>query len=131
MTIEPSYITFEQAKLLKELGFDVPTQCAFDENGKDFIDEHWSIDYNDASVYHCYSKPQQWQVVEWLRVVKGIYVCWTPTFNPKKFQFRLYRNDNGTMTQIYNTFMGKNFSCPQKAYSAAFDHILPKLKKER
>lgn len=124
--IEPTYVTYEQAKLLKEKGFDVKCTYYYDcigDVGSGVTKPNWNIAKETL-----YSRPEHWQVVEWLRIVKGIWVCCIPTYNPKKFQFRLYRNDNGTMAQIYGTFMGKEFSYPQKAYSAAFDYILTKLK---
>ena len=62
---EPKYVTFDQSKWLKEKDFDVEVQWAFNQNGGDYKDEHWDINYNSPS-YYCYSKPEQHQVVNWL-----------------------------------------------------------------
>jgi hypothetical protein len=124
--IKPTYVTFEQAKKLKEKEFNVPTQWAFDLKGQDYKDEHWDIDYN-CCTYNCYSKPEQWQVVEWLRVVHGIwayceingdrYYC-----KAKKLKSNWRRVVSGVVDNentLYNT--------PQEAYSEAFDYVLNNL----
>ena len=57
MGIEPTYVTFEQAKHLKEKGFDVPTMKFYylndkrgwfknGELGEGFDDEYWGNNTN-------------------------------------------------------------------------------------
>ena len=72
MKKESHYVTFDQAKWLKEKEFNLETKWAFDVDGKYYKDEVWDIDYN-SSIYNCYSAPQQWQVVEWLEN-KELYI---------------------------------------------------------
>jgi hypothetical protein len=111
-TIKPTYVTFEQAKLLKEEGFDEKTQTIF----------QYSADWNKVETNPKYyvdgcsqcSRPEQWQVVEWLRVNHNI---WIYVFRSKEGYF-------------YNIVTGKNdpvFETPQEAYSAAFDYVLNNL----
>ena len=80
--MEPTYVTFEQAKWLKEKGFDIITRTAYDlktyqpDNGGDA--ENLKIinnakNYGD-STYTRFQRPEQWQVVEWLRVNHGIWI---------------------------------------------------------
>ncbi len=57
--IEPKYVTFNQAKMLKEKGFNLPTKWAFDKNGKDYKDDNWDINYNTEPYDNCYSMPEQ------------------------------------------------------------------------
>jgi hypothetical protein len=134
--IKPTYVTFEQAKKLKEKEFNVPTQWAFDLKGQDYKDEHWDIDYN-CCTYNCYSKPEQWQVVEWLRVVHGIWINidWSMTkwgyfivdFKEetlkKVCKDKDWRQRNSAV-YLKNQF---DFNSPQEAYSAAFDYVLNNL----
>jgi hypothetical protein len=101
--IQPKYVTFEQAKLLKQKGFDIP--CGYKwgltehaENSNDITIEGtvYSLychrdfgiyaiqikNWNDELVYvggewvpiDAFSAPEQHQVVEWLRVNHGIWV---------------------------------------------------------
>ncbi len=77
----------------------------------------------DDGYFETFSAPEQWQVCEWLRVNHSIWVSCYPTSNPLKCQFRIYKNDNGVMGQVYDDYMGKEFNLPQEAYSAAFDYI--------
>lgn len=130
MDIKPVYVTFEQAKLLREKGFNVPTICFYvigtSEYGdlKEFIqnpnDNFPSID--DNSLFDTLaSAPEQWQVVEWLRINHNIWV-----------QPMLYRrNPNDYIGGIYikkiDSHFTEPFNSPQEAYSAAFDYVLNNL----
>ena len=73
--IKPTYVTFEQAKWLKEINCDIRCNQAYDFRGGDikylgrYIDSHL-----------LYTAPEQWQVVEWLRVNHGIWINISPTF---------------------------------------------------
>jgi hypothetical protein len=131
MNKQPTYVTFEQAKLLKEKGFD--EHCTFiyslDIVGDTIPHIYPSEDY-DHNKNHIWLRPEQWQVVEWLRVEKGIWVY-----------VKLHALDNGVIKyscRVYNLKLfislyieGKaaNFvsNSPQEAYSAAFDYALKEL----
>jgi hypothetical protein len=145
--IKPTYVTFEQAKLLKEKGFDELCSLHYSYGNGDkveptnnelfvggFVDDNgylrayknselakWELPYGE------FSAPEQWQVVEWLRVNHGIWVSCYPTSNPLKCQFRIYKNNNGVMSQVYDDYMGKEFNSPQEAYLVAIDYILNNL----
>jgi len=101
--IEPKYVTFEQAKLLKEKGF-----------------EDIQIDYGLNQMLNNCKAPEQWQIVEWLRNNHGIWV--SVDFNPENSLFfycirrRLYRVRLNQTVSYHNE--------PHEAYSAAFDYIL-------
>jgi hypothetical protein len=126
MEIEPKYVTFEQAKWLKEKGFDV--QCRnrltslIDSTGK------YETPQNFNKYLNAVSLPEQWQVVEFLRLNHGIWV-----------EVTIYRKDNRNYMQ-YSIFYFPSmdsrviirkddyrrldeFNSPQEAYSAAFDYI--------
>jgi len=92
MEIKPTYVTFEQAKLLKEKRFNIPCFYYY-ENGKliepyfkngSSTDTGFRVDLLDLlEHFNKHSKrvsaPEQWQVVEWLRVKHGIWIVIIPT----------------------------------------------------
>jgi hypothetical protein len=128
--IKPTYVTFEQAKWLKEKGFDEPCTALFiheiiQGNTEWDILELFERNNNDTYEFllSCdmdwqknYLRPEQWQVVEWLRVNHGIWIyC--------KYQKR------GKIIFVIEDLQGNNITIspdlnsPQEAYSAAFDYI--------
>jgi hypothetical protein len=127
--IEPTYATFEQAKWLKEKGFldkniygeiRLSQSNFYDPNGilhhiRDAFGEK-SFDLKD-----CYNAPEQWQVVEWLRVNHGIWVC---VLIPSETTWYFKIESIDTKSLIFIT---SGYSSPQEAYSAAFDYILNNL----
>ena len=117
--IKPTYVTFEQAKSLKEKGFDVLTWYCY---LKDRTVQFSSGDENDVDLYNHnlwdnYSMPEQWQVVEWLRVNHGIWVC---VLIPSETTWYFKIESIDTKSLIFIT---SGYSSPQEAYSAAFDYI--------
>jgi hypothetical protein len=117
--IEPTYITFEQAKWLKEKGFDESCRMLINGVYEPFhlnLIETQYFQNNSVLLKDCYSAPEQWQVVEWLRVNHGIWIyC--------KYQKR------GKIIFVIEDLQGNNITIspdlnsPQEAYSAAFDYI--------
>ena len=99
--IKPTYITFNQAVWLKEKGF-----------------KNIEIDYGLNQMLNNCNPPEQWQVVEWLRLTHGIWVfVGADAFNKKKFWGSVLNltTDKNKQTRFCST--------PQEAYSAAFDYI--------
>ena len=73
------YVSFEQAKTLKKLGFDWECYCAFDKVYRKPDPEGWELrcyhtpqNHNLAS-YSC-SAPTLAQAQKWLREVKGMLI---------------------------------------------------------
>jgi hypothetical protein len=132
--IKPTYVTFEQAKVLKSKGFDVPT-LAYRQKSAKIGDEtilpltlpdkefYWAVyDWNHyPSEVPYYSIPEQWQVVEWLRVNYSIWIVCSP--DEECFGCTIYTIKSG-IKFIYNS---ENKLTPQEAYSAAFDYVLKNL----
>jgi hypothetical protein len=130
--IEPHYATFNQAKWLKEIGFnyhkifqafasyydyydkDVQGRCHESDFSEEvFPDDKWI------------PVPEHWQVVEWLRVNHGIDI-FTPKIKGEYF-YDIWKDINEV--GFYNeriVFSHKGFKTPQEAYSAAFDWIKDK-----
>jgi hypothetical protein len=120
--IKPTYITFEQAKWLKEKGFKIGSNRGYLPNGELSYSQYASLCYNDEEDYPTrYSAPEQWQVVEWLRVNHGIWVWVRPykdhaadNNDPIQHQMNVYKN---------GVTVSKEFNSHEEAYSAAFDYI--------
>jgi len=126
MSIVPTYVTFEQAKLLKEKGFDV--ECTYHYGlvnnhisiGSDIPGTNWNKRIEDhMDEVELFSRPEEWQVVEWLRVKYGIWIYCKEEQKNKWLYF--YYNGVGY------TSSSKIFNTPQEAYSAAFDYILKEI----
>ena len=131
--IKPTYVTSEQAKWLKEKGFldkniygeiRLSQSNFYDPNGilhhiRDAFGEK-SFDLKD-----CYNAPEQWQVVEWLRVNHGI---WVEVKSPDSKDMGYYISIHKPY-RFGNHYNGKEifYGLPQEAYSAAFDYILNNL----
>lgn len=71
--IQPTYVTFEQAKLLKQKEFDIITDIWFDKERDLYGEGQGSTSYKFHIVGECYA-PEQWQVVECLRVNHGTWI---------------------------------------------------------
>jgi hypothetical protein len=108
--IEPTYATFEQAKWLKEKGFDNVCSNYYHIRGK-----LMNLENGDTGEWECDS-PEQWQVVEWLRVEKGIWVSVLSTPDLSMFYFAI-------TTKRSKNRISENYNSPQEAYSVAFDYI--------
>jgi hypothetical protein len=126
----PTYVTFEQAKLLNNEirnkkkcylykdGSEVTDQFIYDKfDGNipapmDVAKSVWSNSFIE--------RPEQWQVVEWLRLNHNIWVSVNIHFDDTWY-FEISKNSN----KIYLDW--KYLQTPQEAYSAAFDYILNNL----
>jgi len=148
--ITPTYCTVKQSKLLKEKGFKELSEynqwiLAKDkgDDSKKFICH--SNDLNDYigideerqyNVYHCLTIPEQWIVVEWLRVKHNINV--EANYLPNISKYRWVAKPMNIIPKSFKTvteyaiavdrYYGKeNFDTPQAAYSAAIDYVLTNL----
>ena len=155
MEIKPAYVTFEQAKLLKEKEFNLSVSKAYIEN--QFVTPEEANNWNKLKRvftkegYECfgckldnityfegYSAPEQWQVIEWLRIKHGIWIVIIPTIT-SAWTYKTVRVigevDNEAILGLksvsdlppYKDVCGYDYSSPQEAYLAAFDHILTNL----
>jgi hypothetical protein len=128
MKIKPTYVTFEQSKLLKEKGFDINTRTAYDYRTyqpSNLFEENLEIINNaknySNSEYERFQRPEQWQVVEWLRVNHGIWISVQPNepFTDDDWCMKIFKNNKLAISL-------EGYDSPQEAYSAAFDYILTK-----
>jgi predicted CoA-binding protein len=118
MEIKPAYATFLQAKKLKEKGFDLICECFF-HNGN-FNDD--SLGRTASGVI--YEAPEQWEIVEWLRVNHGIWVSVDMVYETTQtgFWYSIRQSKEDDMAIASN-----EYPTSQQAYSAAFDYVLKEL----
>jgi hypothetical protein len=116
--IQPIYATFELSKLLKEKEWQQRTKMVWlDFLGKQHLREvNLSLELNNAE----YDAPEQWQVVEWLRINHGIWVYVKLGFG---YEFVIQK----TAVPFEIIYTDGTFKSSQEAYSAAFDYILKEL----
>jgi hypothetical protein len=146
--IEPAYVTFEQGKKLKEKGFNVECRNYYLEKDKalheGFEDEYWG-DYRcrnwNADVIGIkpfqgfVSAPEQWQIVEWLRVNHGIHIEVSCDVYGELWYANLFvcskevwedEDKRHNILTANRKFINEHKS-KKEAYSAAFEHTLNKL----
>lgn len=130
MDIKPTYVTFEQAKLLKEKGFKYYCPLSYWEqkltnNTPGYALENGETSQENYYNFERYYAPEQWQVVEWLRIKHGIWVWVRP------FKDHAADNNDPIQHQMNIFFKGvsisKEFDSHEEAYSAAFDYILKEM----
>jgi hypothetical protein len=131
MEIKPTYVTWEQAKLLKEKGFGVPykqmgyTTKFYNANTKTML----ALGRTGRST-NLIPAPEQHQVVEWLRITHDIWITVGVgnLFHKDKFYILIkeYNIDRWNLTSLTND-LHSPYDSPQEAYSAAFDYVLKEL----
>jgi len=126
MEIKRTYVSFEQAKLLKEKGFEIPILNWYHRETKKLNKNDLAFSINKLT--DNYSAPEQWQVVEWLRINHGIWIVVNITIDDKWY-FELYnlKDKRNSEISIVDENITDFHNSPQKAYSAAFDYILKEL----
>jgi hypothetical protein len=109
--IKPTYVTFEQAKFIR---YPFLTNTGYSFSGK-------PIQRKYIPTNGWINRPEQWQVVEWLRVNHGIWVWVRPykdhaadNNDPIQHQMNVYKR---------GVTVSKEFNSHEEAYSAAFDYI--------
>lgn len=138
--ITPTYISFEQAKLLKEKGFKYYCRVSYWDNELTSHTPGFPLENGETSQENYYDfprfyAPEQHQVVEWLRINHGIWV----EIKPECYGDRWFANLNICSREAWDNLYKRNevlsafrefnneHPTPQEAYSAAFDYILNKL----
>ena len=127
--IQPIYATFELSKLLKEKEWQQRTKMVWlDFLGKQHLREvNLSLKLQTAE----YDAPEQWQVVEWLRVNHGIWINVKPDCYGESWYVdlnvcleKVWENldKRHEIVSAFRKFINEHKS-PQEAYSAAFDYI--------
>jgi hypothetical protein len=121
MEIKPAYVTFEQAKWLKEKGFDVECKMCVEEGDERPLPFNCGNTIHKNSLHPYYSAPEQWQVVEWLRVNHGIWITVT-SISQESWQWHITKPGD-SLGKLYE----EDFYSPQEAYEAAIEYCLRNL----
>jgi hypothetical protein len=121
--IKPRHVNSEQAKLLKEKGFDIECRMCIEEGDERPLPFNCGNTIHKNSLHPYYSAPEQWQVVEWLRVKHGVWIFSDYGKKTKNWYYNIQFLPTQT-THIERILWQDGFETPQEAYSAAFDYIL-------
>jgi hypothetical protein len=144
-SINPNYITFLQAKLLKEKGFnyheifqDFANHYDYNVEGEYHRRHESDFDLNDYPNEDWIPVAEQWQVTEWLLQKHHLFIY------PKILSaFGIYAIDNDFNCEyLYeiidiklkeplnldiDAMVELKLKTPQESYSAAFDYILKNI----
>jgi len=144
MKINPTYVTFEQAKLLKEKGFNIWVQKHYDGYVPDELRcsngfkmprcSPQTPEFDYMSLDQVYYAPEQWQVIEWLRIEKGIWIevtAYDVEDDIEQITDEIWHFKCDVMSpknrKNHSDFVKDKFNTPQEAYSAAIDYTLNNL----
>ena len=116
--METARVTFEQAKSLKKKGFDIEVNKKYSKYGHLSKYLQFPENINQYNFDGELSAPEQYQVVEWLRVKHGIFISVLECNDKSGYYWRILDEGPSTIT----------FNLPQEAYSAAIDYVLAGLK---
>jgi hypothetical protein len=72
MEVNPTYVTFEQAKKLKEKGYPQLNKGLYYTKDKEHCLVGWGFNDRSETSFAQYSAPEHWQVFNWFRE-KGYY----------------------------------------------------------
>jgi len=126
MEINPTYVDFEQAKLLKEKGFNITTRTAYDYRiyrPSNLHEENLEIINNaknySNSEYERFQRPEQWQVVEWALKNYNIWISVQPNepFTDDDWCFKIFKNNQLIMSL-------EGYDSPKNAYIEAINEFL-------
>ena len=152
--LEPTYATLAQCKVLKEKGFSIGTRNSITEYLKTHKSDNPSFSTKKGEVeiisgyilnngpgdfsnknYTSYECPEQWQVVEYLRVKHSIWI----NVNCDYFGENWYVELRVASKKLWNnvakrsavllgsSIVNDKYSSPQEAISSAIDYILTNL----
>lgn len=123
--MKPHYVTFEQAKLFKELGFDEPCNRFYNNNGdiSDVLEpediKYFSNKKADVQQTFACMAPEHWQVIEWASLVHNIDI-----------EARPVRYAGDIKTSYYQPYINgcsvnmSKFTTRQEALSEAINEFL-------
>lgn len=128
------YITYEQAKWLKEKGYNEPCYKVYNGKKLSFLRSNGKTDWLRNSYYthllkqnpdhnelkRIFTAPEQHHVVDWLLEKHGIWVEVRRTSHFNEIRFQAYYNEK-PVTGIMGGYL--SVLTPKDAYSSAFDYI--------
>lgn len=115
MDIEAKYVSFENAKLLKEKGFDVEEPCTCGGYPECICE------ISKASIPNYVYRPEHWVVIEWLRIKHNLWLIATI---PTKTTW-YYKIDS--TNELVTIAIKSGFNTPSEAIEVGITHILTNL----
>lgn len=123
--IEKQFVSFDTARMLKEVGFDVPCTSQYTDNGFGW-DNLSRANYNSCE--SLFSRPTQALAARWLREVHGIHVFSVYQYLPEKWsyviQYMAYVNSEKGMKLNTDVFD----SC-EESLEAGLHEVIKLIKK--
>lgn len=111
--IEESYVSFDTAKLLKDIGFNVPVNTSYSE---DRNPEYDLFPNNFNKLQDKFSRPTQALAARWLREVHKLHV-----FAKRIYEYALDKFSWGYYIQSSNYEYCKNFEIGFDEYEQAME----------
>lgn len=128
--IEESYVSFDTAKLLKEVGFDVPCKNYYElEDGEEVIKDSISpYDYNGFGDMIC-SHPTLALAARWLREVHDTFVKMerVGNFDGKEFRFYWSYSLISVSTACLKSISGGRYDSYEEALEAGIVQVLERI----
>lgn len=128
--IEESYVSFDTAKLLKEVGFDVPCNSYYElEDGeavrKDCIRPYDNNGFGDTIC----SRPTQALAARWLREVHDTFVKMerVGNFDGKEFRFYWSYSLISVSTACLKSISGGRYDSYEEALEAGIVQVLERI----
>jgi hypothetical protein len=137
MEIERKYVSFEQAKKLKEKEFNVNCLAVYNDSENricyaindignlEFTEKHLELTKN-YGFNNSFLAPEHWQVIEWLRINHNIWIYTRPVLDEDgEWMFKCYvKLMNAHKAKEYQTALERK---PEESISRAIDYVLEKL----
>lgn len=124
MTGKEDFVTYRQAKTLKELGFDWKTHAFYNKEGDLYSSDN--PDYWNDEIWNEFSAPTLEQTQKWLRETKELVVIVLFSPKDKGYYWRLFYEQTiitgGWVIEYCNTY--------EKALLEGINDALKILKKE-
>jgi hypothetical protein len=121
MNVQPTYVNYSQAKLLKEKGFDEKCSNYYHIRGR-----LMNLETGDTGEHEC-DAPEQWQVIEFFRLKYGIWISISLSNDINGNNCFKYTIVKAEIVGIRFITEANNYNSPQEAYSSAFDYVLNNL----
>jgi hypothetical protein len=129
MEIKPAYTTFEQSKMLEEKGANLST--SYNEHCGE--KEYYHKQTGEVKLYSYFNSfenmipiPQQWQVVEWLRIKHNIFINVKRSTRFKDGKSLVYYY-GVAHTEHTEQFDYDGYETPQEAISSVIDYVFKNL----
>ena len=124
--IEEQTVGFDNAKLLKEKGFDVVTKGLFFDGELNSTVEAKNSDFESSRYF---SAPTQQVAIDWIWINFGIHIEIQHDGTFSHFTYKLCKlNKNNIKTEPHYLHpFGEGFHTPEEAKEATINYVLTKL----